>query len=247
MNYSSTVEKLLRYNFPTEKEEDRPVRNGIRDSVHEHGDDDPEFTRKEVESVFRALSMGKAPGIDGLALEIVELHFRGNKPLFLVLLNKCRREGAFPRSWKKMNLVKCNKVNKDRSVVSSYRAICLLPVWSKVLDKLVTHRQLIYAGSLGFLHRNQFVITSGLETENELHELSTTVEFCHNRDNGYSLVMLDVKGAFNNLWWPSIFEGLKRIMRYPRNLFKLVKSFLSERKVIYRRDMLTLMHEYTVG
>lgn len=139
------------------------------------------------------------------------------------------------------DLVLFNKVNKDRSAASSYRPICLLTAWSKMLDRLVFH-----ARSQGFLHRNQFGFTPCLGTENALHELRTIVEGCHNRDSDCCPVMLDVKGAFNNLWLLSILEALGR-MRCPGNLFKLVKSFLSEWKVLYRTDITTLVHEYNVG
>lgn len=99
------------------------------------------------------------------------------------------------------DLVLFNKVNKGRSAASSYRPICLLTAWSKMLDRLVTNR-LVF-------------------------QLRTTVGGCHNRDSDCCPVMLDVKGAFNNLWLPSILEALGR-MKCPGNLFKLVKSFLSE-------------------
>lgn len=156
-------------------------------------------------------------------------------------MNKYLREDVFPKSWKMADLILFNKVNKDRSAASSYLSICLLTAWSRVLDRLVTNRLVFHARSQRFLHRNQFGFTPCIGTESALHERYTTVEGYHNRDSDCCLVMLDMKGAFNNLWWPSTLDVLGR-MRCPSNLFKLVKGFLSEREVLYRTDITTLVH-----
>lgn len=103
----------MMYHFPRENE-DHLVQE--EDTL---GDDDPEFAQKEVESVFRTLNRGKAPGMDGLPFEIAELLFKTNKKLFVVLLNKCLSDGVFLSSWKVADLVLFNKVGKDRGLPSS--------------------------------------------------------------------------------------------------------------------------------
>lgn len=44
-------------------------------------------------------------------------------------------------------------------------------------------------------------------------------------------VNIDIAGAFDNLWWPKIFERL-RVAGCPMNLYKLVGSYLQGRKVV---------------
>lgn len=114
------------------------------------------------------------------------------------------------------------------------------------MDKLVTNRLVFQARSRGFMNPGQFGFTPCVGNEDALQKLRESIESCNNRDNDASLVMLKIKGAFNNSWWPSIFAALGK-MRCPRNLFKLVKSFLSERKVSYRTKVLSLLREYNVG
>ncbi|GBN22749.1 hypothetical protein AVEN_38017-1 [Araneus ventricosus] len=43
-----------------------------------------------------------------------------------------------------------------------------------------------------------------------------------------TLIFLDIKGAFDNAWWPSILSILKET-GIPENMLHLLKSFLSER------------------
>jgi hypothetical protein len=42
-------------------------------------------------------------------------------------------------------------------------------------------------------------------------------------------VSLDVEGAFNSAWWPSVLKDLQE-SGCPRNLFKLTKNYFSQRK-----------------
>ena len=46
-------------------------------------------------------------------------------------------------------------------------------------------------------------------------------------------IFLDIKGAFDNVWWLSVLYELKR-KRCPKNIYKLIKDYLSERKVLIR-------------
>jgi len=42
------------------------------------------------------------------------------------------------------------------------------------------------------------------------------------------LISLDVRGAFDRAWWPSILHALKEL-NCPKNLFELARSYFSER------------------
>lgn len=58
--------------------------------------------------------------------------------------------------------------------------------------------------------------------------LKTLVEPNMNCKRETLLISLDVKGAFDSAWWPSILNQLK-LLNCPRNLYKLVTNYLSER------------------
>ena len=58
--------------------------------------------------------------------------------------------------------------------------------------------------------------------------------------------MLDVKGAFNNLSWKSIFQALRNI-GCPRNIFHLVRSYFKERRVVYSTPSSLQEHSFSMG
>ena len=60
------------------------------------------------------------------------------------------------------------------------------------------------------------------------------------------LVSLDVAGAFNSAWWPSILKGLNDY-GCPRNLQILTKSYLSKRLATLQTNNTSLEAEITKG
>lgn len=53
MDYNSKVEELLKYHFPTDNKGNHIVHEEIRNSMHEVGEEEPEFTQKKLEAVFQ--------------------------------------------------------------------------------------------------------------------------------------------------------------------------------------------------
>jgi hypothetical protein len=60
------------------------------------------------------------------------------------------------------------------------------------------------------------------------------------------LVSLDVQGAFDAAWWPSILKTLKEF-NCPKNPYNLAKSYLSERTAICTTNSMQMEREVTTG
>ena len=240
---AGTVKHLLIHHFPV----DEGVEDELdREDTQALSGDDPDFSLKELESVLKWLNRGKAPGLDGLPLEIIICVYRANKALFLGILNKILQSGKFPQSWKTAQLILFNKVGKDRSDPANYRPVCLLPAWSKVLDKLITNRIFFCLSRGGHLNRNQFGFTPGKGTEDAITSVKDTIKANQHRKLDTTLVMLDVKGAFNSLGWRSILQALIKI-GCPRNIYQLVRSYLQDRRVVYSTPISVQEHSYSRG
>jgi hypothetical protein len=53
------------------------------------------------------------------------------------------------------------------------------------------------------------------------------------KKNGFLLVIiLDIRAALDSCWWPQILKQLKK-KKCPKNLYKLVQSYLRDRYVIF--------------
>lgn len=73
-------------------DQDNTSYEDIRNETHKLTGDDPEFFQKELDTGFRSANRGKAPGLNGLPVEIVELLYRANKPLHVEQMDKCLKE-----------------------------------------------------------------------------------------------------------------------------------------------------------
>jgi hypothetical protein len=60
------------------------------------------------------------------------------------------------------------------------------------------------------------------------------------------LVSIDIKGAFDAAWWPSILNGLKAC-GCPKNLYNLAKSYFSQRTAILSTNSVRMEREVSKG
>jgi hypothetical protein len=60
------------------------------------------------------------------------------------------------------------------------------------------------------------------------------------------LISLDVKGAFDAAWWPSILNGLKAY-NCPKNLYNLSKSYFSQRSAVLSSNNASIQRAVTKG
>ena len=56
--------------------------------------------------------------------------------LLKLIFNNCLANGMFPSDWKKVNIVPVHKKN-DKQRLNNYRPISLLPIYSKILKRLI--------------------------------------------------------------------------------------------------------------
>ena len=57
------------------------------------------------------------------------------KPLSIIF-QKCINSGVFPDSWKKSNIVPVYKKN-DKQLINNYRPVSLLPICSKIFERII--------------------------------------------------------------------------------------------------------------
>ncbi|GFY27795.1 putative 115 kDa protein in type-1 retrotransposable element R1DM [Trichonephila clavipes] len=106
-------------------------------------------------------------------------------------------------------------------------SISLLPALGKCLEKLFVNRICWYLRRGDFLSSDQYGVTPHKSTEDALLRLNEIVK--RGKKNLHSmLISLDIKGAFDNAWWPCILNRLKKA-EIPINIFSLVADFLNDR------------------
>lgn len=217
---------------------DKPCHTQIREltegrkveEIEGLSEDDPPFTETELESVLQAQNPKKSPGADGFTADICIMAIRSEKEVFMALANKCLSLTHFPSQWKTAHVIILRKPGKeDYTQPKSYRPIGLLSVLGKIVEKLMVCR--LQWHILPTLNSRQYGFTPQRGTEDALYDLMRHVKSEVENRKIVIIVSLDIEGAFDNAWWPALKNQL-RVRKCPRNLYAMVDSYLSDRKIV---------------
>lgn len=160
------------------------------------------------------------------------------------LLNDALRLGRVPAPWKLANAVIIKKApDKDPLNPKSYRPICLINNLDKIQERLLceriqSHRELLE------LNPMQYGFRRGKSIDDALHAATDMV---HSTTLKYALaILVDIAGAFDNLWWPALFTRLREL-RVPKALYNSILDYCKNRAVEWRKDSQKVVKQITKG
>lgn len=208
-------------------------------------EDTPPFGPLEIRDAIASLKNRKAPGLDLIEAEVIKYSWPTLCTKISELLNNCLQYGIFPRKWKQGNIrVLLKSDDKDKTDPKSFRPICLLPILGKALEKLISGRLETIFHHHPKSSDRQFGFKKKRTTEEAIVLMRTLTKESAGK---YTIALLfDISGAFDNVWWPSILYNLKT-RDCPRNLYKLIQSYLSERSVCISDNNLAVRKIATKG
>ena len=193
------------------------------------------ISETEIDIAAAKLKKGKAPGPDGIPVEVMQLLTCERREVLMNIYNDIMGTATFPPSWKTARLVLIEKPKKMNEI-TSYRPICLLDSAGKILEMIVKDRleeELVLRGGLS---ARQFGFRRGYSTVNALNKVVDSINKVKsvsviNRDK-LLLVTLDVKNAFNTARWNIIVNELTMHWQVSEYLIENIKSYMSERSIL---------------
>lgn len=245
---ADTAKVLLDTLIPDDNQTgETPWHTKIRNEVKTPPDteDTPPFETQEIDKIIRKLKNKKAPGHDLIETEVIKAAWPILGEEITALMNNCLRQGCFPQDWKRGVIrVLLKGEGKDKTDPKSYRPICLLPVLSKILEKLISQRleELFHHHPLS--SKKQFGFKKGHSTEDAIVRLRDVANTINEK---YAVAMLfDISGAFDGVWWPGLLYNLKK-RNCPRNLYRLIQSYLRDRIMCISSNNTDVMKTATKG
>lgn len=197
-SWSDCVKVLLREFFPRSDAETSPSSEAVVVA--------PSLERAEIAESIAQVRARKSPGMDGITGEMCKSIFKAVPEYLEALYGRCVHEGYFPREWKVARVIVLLKsLDKDRSNPRSYRGISLLPVFGKILERILVQR--LHERVSDSVCRWQFGFKKGRSVEDAwAHVKSTVAESTQKYVLG---IFVDFKGAFDYLRWASVVERLE--------------------------------------
>ena len=98
-----------------------------------------DFNEDEIIKIIRALNVNKAHICDDISIRMIKICDKSLlKPLILLFENSIK-DSCYPDIWKRSNIIPVHKKN-DKGFVNTYRPISLLPIFGKILEKIMFNR-----------------------------------------------------------------------------------------------------------
>ena len=194
-----------------------------------------EVDENEITSAALRLKKSRAPGPDGIPVEVIQLLTCERPEVLMRVFNGILQSAELPRCWKRAQLVLIEKPQKENEAIS-YRPICLIDSAAKVLEMIVKHRLEREIETRGGLSERQYGFRKGLSTIHALKKVGDTINSIKkvsivNRDR-LLMITLDVKNAFNTARWSVIVDELCLHWRVSQYLIEFIKCYLSNRAVL---------------
>lgn len=182
---------------------------------------------KELRTEIKNLKAAKAPGYDLITGQVIkELPDVGVRKL-LHIINATFRKKYVPRQWKVAEVIMIQKPDKPPNDRKSYRPISLLPVTSKLLEKLLLKRLKIIIEQRNLIPQHQFGFREKHSTIEQVHRITDVIENTLENKKVCSGVFLDVAQAFDKVWHRGLLYKLKRDL--PKQFYMILKSYIEDR------------------
>ena len=179
---------------------DRPtIQTSAEDSV-------PEVLSAEVQHAVKQMKNNKAPGEDGVVIDIVK---EGGEVLYKQLsrlFTNCLRQRTIPKEWNNAIIILLHKKG-DVKDINNYRPISLLSHMSKLFTKVIKNRiekQLDINQA-----REQAGFRSGYSTTDHLQVITQLVQKSNEYEIPMCFIFVDYEKAFDSVEHCGIVNAIK--------------------------------------
>ena len=183
-----------------------------------------------ISRIIKRLNIYKAHGWDGISVRMIKMcEEELITPLHLIFSN-CIRTSTYPDIWKKANVVPIHK-KLSKQFIKNYRPISLLPIFSKIFEKLIFDALYQYFSDNSLFCPQQSGFRVGDSCICQLlsisHDIFSAFDSCPSLE--VRSVYLDISKAFDKVWHEGLLFKMKQY-GVSGNLLTLIKSFLSNRQ-----------------
>ena len=231
-----TAEYLLNqwFRFPEDdanKERfDGFYRETIQKLDNEEAGDFKNFTIEEILEAIISMRTDAAPGIDGIPTILIQQLAPILAPHLKLIYDLSIGINHTPRIWKTGEVILIPKSG------GGYRPITLLPIFVKILEKLILKRLQILEVTEKWMCPEQFAFRPGRSTNHALLNYSSMASDYIKNKIPNIVIHLDIKGAFDNVWAPVLLRELENL-KCPTYLRLWIADYMFRRKQVIKTQI----------
>lgn len=186
----------------------------------------------EVLKIIENLDANTSTGIDGINTKVIKCVKDQIAENLTLCINKCLTEGQFPESLK---IAKVSPIFKSGSKMDpgNYRPISVLPILSKVYEKIIHNRLSEFLASTNFLCEKQYGFRPKSNTLIATIDLVTKIKLNFDSKKLTLGVFIDLRKAFDTVSHEILLMKLNSL-GVTGSAYEMLKSYLSNRYQIVK-------------
>lgn len=195
----------------------------------------PEFepcTRDEIIKIISSLDNNSSSGVDGISTKSIKCLKDSIAESLSNCINKCLTEGTFPNTLK---IAKVSPIYKSgvKTDPSNYRPISVLPIISKIFERILYNRLYTYLKEKGFLIKQQYGFRPKCSTLSATMDLITKIKLNIDKKHIALGIFIDLKKAFDTISHSKLIKKLHNL-GITGPALKIFESYLSDRQQIVK-------------
>ena len=183
-----------------------------------------------VDKIIMNLKNSKSSGLDNMDTYIIKLIRPHIVPAITHIVNLSLSSSQFPTNYKIAKVIPLHKGKEaPMSQPKSYRPISILPVVSKVIERVVQTQITSYMNSAELFHPNHHAYRSFHSTTTAMLSMHDAWIEAAERGLHAAVVMIDMSAAFDVVDIPILLQKCK-ILNFSTEALKWLESYLTQRQ-----------------
>ena len=183
---------------------------------------------EEVEKIISGLKNTSSVGLDFIDTKIIKLIKHEILPALTHIINLSISEQQFPDSWKKIKVIPLHKKG-DILDPKNYRPVAIIPILSKVLERVMFNQIIKYLSENNLIHPNHHSYRQHHNTTTALIQMYDTWITAVDAGETVGVCLLDMSAAFDLVDHDLLLRKL-RLYGFNEEAIGWLSSYLSNRR-----------------
>ena len=186
-------------------------------------------SKDEVNKAIDQLKLGKAPGRDGITVEMLRYGGDATRESVWEIICGFWEDESVHQDWKDAIMIILYKSKGKKDICGNYRGIALLCVVGKVLSRIMLSRLITHIANI-VLQESQCGFRSGRGTADMIFSARQLQEKCREQHVGLYQVFIDLTKAFDTVNRSALWQILRKL-GCPDKFTNILKSFHDDMNV----------------
>lgn len=152
----------------------------------------------EIMNVIDNLNTKKSCGFDNISINMIKKSKRNICNILELLINNSFQTGIIPDKTKIAKITPIFK-NGNKEHVTNYRPISVLPIISKIMEKIMNKRLLNFLQKSKFFYPNQYGFRKNSNSETAVVDITSDIQLQLDKKQNCGIISLDLCKAFDTV------------------------------------------------